>query len=92
MVLANFLKEVDEFPITVEKKTITLCIIVFKAGNYAVIIKNDWLKKAKTRCKMNNDKEELDKESESKEKMESENEEKKKEYKDENLINETYFY
>ncbi|CAG8788761.1 42959_t:CDS:2, partial [Gigaspora margarita] len=94
------LGEIDEFLIIVGVKTITLQVIVFEAGNYAVIVRNmtkyykpaNILELIQKRCKINIDKEELDKESKSKEEMESENEEKKKEYEDENLINKIYFY
>ncbi|CAG8804608.1 3126_t:CDS:2, partial [Gigaspora margarita] len=73
------LGEVNEFPVIVEGKTITSRAIVSDAGNYTVIVRNDWLKKK-----------EIEEESTLDEKAGSKSEE--EEYKDESLINETYFY
>ncbi|CAG8530301.1 3786_t:CDS:2 [Ambispora leptoticha] len=43
------LGEIDEFPVTVGGKTITSRAVVTDAGNYAVIVGNDWMKKARAR-------------------------------------------
>ncbi|RIB14895.1 hypothetical protein C2G38_2193803 [Gigaspora rosea] len=79
------LGEVDEFTVTVEEKTITSCAVISDAKNYAIIIGNDQLKKARTRLDWEEYEPTSDKETESESKEEEE-------YEDESLINETYFY
>ncbi|CAG8775944.1 46396_t:CDS:2, partial [Gigaspora margarita] len=49
VVFANFLKDIDNCPKTVGGKTITSKAIVTEAGNYAIIVGNDWLNKARAR-------------------------------------------
>ncbi|CAG8689633.1 8909_t:CDS:2 [Gigaspora margarita] len=80
------LGEVDEFPIIVRGKTITSKAVVSESGNYAIIVGNDWMKKARGRL----DWEECELMERSDEK-EREVEEYTSEEKTD-LINETYFY
>ncbi|CAG8649778.1 7256_t:CDS:2, partial [Cetraspora pellucida] len=41
--------EIDRFPITVGGKTITSHAVVTEASNYALIVGNDWMRKARAR-------------------------------------------
>ncbi|CAG8704710.1 10349_t:CDS:2, partial [Cetraspora pellucida] len=91
--------KIDAFPITIGRKTITSCAIVSEARNYAVIIENDWMKKARARldweeCELMIQKPKYDEESEDYT-MDEESELKSsedEEYKEKSLINKTYLY
>ncbi|CAG8508353.1 35337_t:CDS:2 [Gigaspora margarita] len=79
-------REVDEFSIIVEGKTITSRVVVMDAENYAAIMGNDWMKKKNLK------KEDEKSDSATDEEMESESDEYEEEYEEKTLVNETYQY
>ncbi|CAG8806691.1 5059_t:CDS:2 [Gigaspora margarita] len=79
------LEEVDKFPVTVGEKTITSQVVIMDAENYAIIVENNWMKKAR---EPEEDVSTLEEETESK--IDKSNSE--EEYEDEVLIDKPYLY